>query len=134
LNAREAYEAALKLDPDNAAVLNNLAFLMADTGANLDDALSKVQRARELQPNLDSALDTMGWIYMKKGIVDTAIRIFGGLVEKHRDHSTYHYHYAVALSRRNERIRAIRELREALRLKPANDEKQQIIQLLQSLS
>lgn len=50
------------------------------------------------------------------------------------DHSTYHYHFAVALLRKNERARAVRELRGALRLNPANDEKQQIIQLLKGLT
>jgi tetratricopeptide (TPR) repeat protein len=132
--AREAYEATLKLDPDNARVLNNLAFLQAETGGDLDDALSKVQRARQLQPDLDSALDTMGWIYLKKGIVDTSIRIFDGLVEKHNDHSTYHYHLAVALSQKNDRPHAIRELREALKFNPESAEKQNIQQLLVSLS
>jgi tetratricopeptide (TPR) repeat protein len=132
--AREAYEATLKLDPDNAGVLNNLAYLLAETGGNLDDALSKAQRARELQPDLDSALDTMGWIYLKKGIVDTAVRIFGGLVEKHNDHATYHYHLAVALSRKNDRPRAIGELREALKFNPEDDEKANIRKLLHSLS
>lgn len=132
--AREVYEAALKLDPNNAPVLNNLAFLLAETGGNLDEALSKAQRARELQPDLDSALDTIGWIYLKKDIVDTAVRIFGGLVEKHNDHATYHYHLAVALSRKGDRPHAVRELREALRFDPENDEKEKIRQLLHNLS
>ena len=115
-------------------MLNNLAYLLAETGGNLDDALSKAQRARELQPDLDSALDTMGWIYLKENNVGTAVRILGGLVEKHNDHATYHYHLAVALSRKNDRPQAIRELREALRFNPENDEKNKIRQLLHNLS
>src|SRR5262249_3121189 len=44
--AKQVYEATLKLQPDNAVALNNLAFLLAETGGNLDDALSKAQRAK----------------------------------------------------------------------------------------
>jgi tetratricopeptide (TPR) repeat protein len=132
--ARETYEAALKLDPDNANILNNLAYLLAETGGNLDEALSKAQRARELEPDLDAALDTVGWIYLKRDNISTAIRIFEGLVEKHNDHSTYHYHLAVALLRKSDPSRAIRELREALKSNPESDEKEKIRQLLRSLS
>ena len=132
--ARAAYEAALKLNPDNAGILNNLAYLLAETGGNLDEALSKAQRARELQPDLDSALDTVGWIYLKQDNVGTAIRIFAGLVEKRGNRSTYHYHLAMALSQTKDRSHAIRELQEALRLNPESDEKEKIRQLLRSLS
>jgi len=132
--ARAAYEAALKLNPDNAGILNNLAYLLAETGGNLDEALSKAQRARELQPDLDSALDTVGWIYLKQDNVGTAIRIFAGLVEKRGNRSTYHYHLAMALSHTKDRSHAIRELQEALRLNPESDEKEKIRQLLRSLS
>ena len=45
--ARLAYEATLKLDPANGVALNNLAFLMAEAGADLDQALTFAQRAKQ---------------------------------------------------------------------------------------
>ena len=50
--ARQVYDAALKLQPDNAVTLNNNAFLIAEHGGDLDQALTMVQRATQLQPNL----------------------------------------------------------------------------------
>lgn len=131
--AKEAYEAVLILDSGNAVTLNNLAYLLAETGGNLDDALSKAQHAKDLQPDMDAALDTMGWIYLKKDVVDTAARIFGGLVEKHKENPTYHYHLAVALSKKKDKSGAARELREALRLNPESGENEKIRELLRTL-
>ena len=96
--ARQVYEATLKLDPNNAVVLNNLAFLMAETGGDLDDALTKAQRAKQLLPNLYEISDTLGWIYLKKNLPDNAIDIFKNLVAKESNHSTYHYHLGMAYS------------------------------------
>src|ERR1035441_9326581 len=42
--AKQFYEAALKVDANNAVVLNNLAFLLAETGGDLNDALNKALR------------------------------------------------------------------------------------------
>ena len=50
--ARQAYEACLRVNPNNALVLNNLAYLMAETGSDLDVALNYAQKAKGLQPNL----------------------------------------------------------------------------------
>jgi tetratricopeptide (TPR) repeat protein len=44
--AKQFYEATLKLDPDNATVLNNLAYLLAETGGDLNDALTKAPSKR----------------------------------------------------------------------------------------
>ncbi len=62
--------------------LNNLAFLMAETGGDLDDALTKAQRAKQLLPSLYEISDTLGWIYLKKNLADKAIDIFKDLVAK----------------------------------------------------
>ena len=80
--AKQVYEATLKLDPNNAVVLNNLAFLLAESGGDLDDALTKAQRAKQILPNLFEISDTLGWIYLKKNLADNAIDIFKDLVAK----------------------------------------------------
>ena len=58
--ARQAYEACLKVNPNNAQALNNLAFLMAETNADLDLALNYAQKAKGLLSDMPDVNDTYG--------------------------------------------------------------------------
>ena len=131
--ARKVYEATLKLDPNDGVALNNLAFLLAETGGDLDDALTKAQRAKQLLPSLYEISDTLGWIYLKKNLSDQAIDVFKDLVIKEPNHSTYHYHLGIAYSQKGDKTRALVQLREALKYNPTKDEKDQIQQLIARL-
>jgi len=59
------YEKALKIDPQNALVLNNYAYNLSERGIDLDKALSMSKVAVDKDPQNASYLDTMGWIYYK---------------------------------------------------------------------
>jgi tetratricopeptide (TPR) repeat protein len=128
--ARQVYEATLKLDPNNGVALNNLAFLMAENGGDLDDALTKAVRAKQLLPGLPEVSDTVGWIYLKKNLSDNAIEIFKDLVAKQPNQSTFHYHLAIALQQKGDRSRALEQLKEALKYNPPKEEKDKIQQMI----
>jgi tetratricopeptide (TPR) repeat protein len=132
--AKQLYEATLRLAPNNAVVLNNLAFMIAEHGGDLDDAQSKAQKAKQLLPNMWEVSDTLGWIYLKKNLTDEAVRIFTELTAKAPTQSTYRYHLGMALFQRGDKIKAIKELQEALKHNPASDEKEKIQQLLARLT
>jgi tetratricopeptide (TPR) repeat protein len=131
--AKQVYEASLKIQPDNAVVLNNLAFLLADNGGDLDDALTKAQRAKQMLPSLPEISDTLGWIYLKKSLPDNAIDIFKDLVAKQPNHSTYRYHLAMAYSQKGDKTRAVEQLKEALKYNPQSEEKRKIQEMIQHL-
>ncbi len=133
LEAKQVYEATIKLDPNNAVALNNLAFLLAESGGDLDDALTKAQRAKQLLPNLFEISDTLGWIYLKKNLSDNAIEIFKDLVSKEPYHSTYHFHLGMAYSQKGDKTKALDQLREALKYNPDKEEKDKIQQLITRL-
>ncbi len=61
--SNEAYEKALKIDPDNALILNNYAYNLSTRGENLNKALDMIRKAVNKEPGNSSYLDTMGWIY-----------------------------------------------------------------------
>lgn len=65
--AIEVYDQALTISPDDALLLNNYAYLLAQKGTRLEDAMSMVQKALEKSPDNPSYLDTYGWIYFVMG-------------------------------------------------------------------
>lgn len=71
--AIERYEDAIRYKPDFGEAKNNLAYLYAETGADLDRALALAQDAAALLPDSPSVSDTMGWVLFRKGMAKTAV-------------------------------------------------------------
>jgi tetratricopeptide (TPR) repeat protein len=57
-----AYDHALKLDPENATVLNNYSYYLSKRKANLEKAKEMSAYSNKLQPDYPSFLDTYAWI------------------------------------------------------------------------
>lgn len=70
--ARDGYRAAFDLDRHNVVALNNYAYLLAESDP--DQALKYGQQALEMAPDSAMVLDTMGWIYYRKGMYQPAIQ------------------------------------------------------------
>jgi tetratricopeptide (TPR) repeat protein len=128
--ARKVYEAALRVGPNNPFVLNNLAYLMAESGSDMDVALNYAQKAKSIDPNKPEISDTLGWILLKKSLYDQAIPVFQDLVSRYPQVSTYHYHLAMAYQQKSDVAKAAEELREALKHSPDQNEQKQIQDML----
>lgn len=131
--AKPAYEQVLRLQPDNPVALNNLAFLLAESGADLDQALTMAQKARQQMPNDANVADTLSWIYIKKNLSDSAIGILRELIEKQPNRSTFNFHMAMALYQKGDKIQAKRFAETALKGQPAKQEESAIRELLAKL-
>lgn len=132
--ARDVYEQAIKLDPQDGLALNNLAFLIAEGGnGDLDQSLTYAQRAKQSLPNLGEVTDTLGWIYLKKNMSDDAMEVFRNLVNSTPRNATYRLHLAMAYAQKGDRPNALRELEQALHSSPAKGEEQQIKDLINKL-
>ena len=128
--AKPIYEQILKLQPDHPIALNNLAFIKAEEGTDLDEALTMAQRARQKMPDSTSIQDTLGWIYIKKNLSDDAVRLFRDLVRLEPNNASFHYHYGMALLQKGDKSSARNELETAIRNKPSKDDSDKIRQLL----
>jgi tetratricopeptide (TPR) repeat protein len=71
--AIERYEEAIRHGPELAEAKNNLAYIYADSGENLDRALDLAQDAKALLPDNPSVADTLGWVLYKRGVPSAAI-------------------------------------------------------------
>jgi len=130
VEARQLYEQLLKMQPNNVVVLNNLAYMMAESGTELDQALTLAQRAKQAMPEEINVADTLGWIYIKKNLSDNAIDIYRDLVRRQPERSTFHYHLGMALYQKGDRTQAKQSLLTALRNKPEKEEEAKIRELL----
>jgi tetratricopeptide (TPR) repeat protein len=131
--AEPIYEQVLKLDPSQAVALNNLAYLKAEHGVDLESALSMAQRARQAAPKSPQIADTLGWIYIRKNLSEEAIRIFKDVTAQEPNNPAFHYHYGMALLQKGDRASAKRELDAAMKNNPSQNDRVKIQELLQKL-
>jgi Flp pilus assembly protein TadD len=59
--------AVLEVAPDHAPALNFLGYLLAQSGKDLDEAERRVLRALQLRPQTGAFLDSLGWVYFRRG-------------------------------------------------------------------
>jgi Tfp pilus assembly protein PilF len=129
----ESYRRALRMQPENPSLLNNLAFYLAENGGNLDEALALAQRAVQKLKDDPGVSDTLGWIYLKKSMPDAALQIFSALVKKNPESPIFRYHFGAALAAKGDKAAARAALDAALTKKPDKQDELKIRQLLASL-
>jgi tetratricopeptide (TPR) repeat protein len=120
--ARKHFEQGLALDPNAAGLANNLAFVNAISGGNLDAALALAQKARELAPDVVNVADTLGWIQYKKGLYPGAVQLLEDCVRKAPESPVYRYHLGMAFMATGQRAKARANLEAALRLNLEGDD------------
>lgn len=128
--AAENYRKALEKDQNAVIAANNLAWLYAvyDKG-NLDEAVRLAQGAVQKNPNVAGFMDTLGWVYYKKGLYAVAVEQLQKAVSVDEaaakkantpPSGNYHYHLGVALKAKGDTEAAKRELTIAVRLADKN--------------
>ncbi len=132
--ARARFERVLQIDPEAAVAANNLAWIYAEQGGNLDVALRLAQTSQKQLSELAEVNDTLGYIYYKKNLASLAVSAFKVSAEKDPGNSTYHYHLGLAYASAGDVARARQSLSRALALKPDFDGAPQAKELLSSLA
>jgi tetratricopeptide (TPR) repeat protein len=94
--ARKRFEAVLAIDPRAAIAANNVAWIRAEAGDDLDLALTLAQTATTQAPDQPDLMDTLGWIYYKKNLPELAIPLFARCVEKEPSRGLFQYHLGLA--------------------------------------
>ncbi|MFW5908848.1 MAG: tetratricopeptide repeat protein, partial [Desulfosalsimonas sp.] len=112
------YRKALEINPDFVAAANNLAYVLAERDENLNEALELAERAKEKLPDDPRVADTLGWVYYKMGLYDSAIREFSAGMEKLPGNPTIQYHMGMAYYKKGYIRRAQDALEKSLELDP----------------
>jgi cellulose synthase operon protein C len=122
--AKQAFQKALALSPENPAASNDLAYVMLQTGGNPDLAIPLAETARRGMPDSPQAADTMGWALYQKGAYSSAIDQFHEALklaekEKSPDNPNVHYHLGLAYEMAGQPALARQHLQQVLRISPA---------------
>jgi len=117
--AKEQYSQALKANPNLDLAANNLAWILAEDGSDLNAALGYAQGARKRQPESPEVADTLGWVYYKLGNNVLAREQLRFAVSKQPDNAVFQYHLGLIYKQNKQ----IDEAQAAL--KKAVDSKQQ---------
>jgi len=116
--AQTYYQKALQLKPDQPVAANNLAYLMLETGQNIDVALSLAQTARRLAPNSPSTADTLAWAYYNKGSYSMARDLLENAIKTNPNNAMFHYHLGMICLKLSDRNNASLHFKRVLTLAP----------------
>lgn len=87
---------ALAIAPNDVSILNNLACVLADKGIKLDEAITFVDKAIEIQSGEAPLLDTKGIVLLAKKQVDKALPLLELATSPPNKDPRHHLHLAVA--------------------------------------
>jgi putative PEP-CTERM system TPR-repeat lipoprotein len=105
------YQYLLKLNPDNALVLNEMALAHRRMGSK--QALEFAEKAYKLNP-VPGIADTLGVILLDRGEARRALEVLEKAVAGGTQNPEIRYHYALALARNDRNDKARKELEQLL--------------------
>ena len=116
--AIELYTTALRFQPRNPYMLNNLAVLLSEEEGRMEEALKAAATAASLAPDVPEIADTCGWLLFRNARVKEAAAYLEPAVAKLKTNPVLLFHAGMALSRLSRRLEARDLLDSALRLDP----------------
>ena len=120
--AADLFRKSIALDPANAAeAYNYIGFMWAEHNLHLDEAEEMIGRALQLDPNNGAYLDSLGWLYYRKGKYDEALNeLLRAAQNLTRDDPIVFEHIGDTYSKLNRVPQALDFWQKAIALDPGN--------------
>jgi tetratricopeptide (TPR) repeat protein len=96
-DAEAAFRQVLAREPENAAALNYLGYMLAERGERLDESVAFLKKALEIDPDNGSYLDSLGWAYFKSNRLDLAEENLRRAADQLKTNSVIQDHYGDVL-------------------------------------
>ena len=116
------FQIALRLDNENPLVLNNYGYSLSIRGQRLDEAMTMVKKALELDPDNGAYLDTVGWIHYQLGEYETALKFIQKATELEDKSWTVVDHLGDVLQKLGKSSEAVEAWQKALTMDPGNND------------
>jgi tetratricopeptide (TPR) repeat protein len=96
-DAEAAFRQVLSREPENAAALNYLGYMLAERGERLDESVGYLKKALQMEPENGSFLDSLGWAYYKSEKLDLAEDSLRKAADQLKGNSVIQDHYGDVL-------------------------------------
>jgi len=96
-DAEAAFKQLLARDGDNAPALNYLGYMLAERGERLDESVTLLRKALQIDPDNGSYLDSLGWAYFKSDKLDLAEDHLRRAADQLKTNSVIQDHYGDVL-------------------------------------
>jgi predicted Zn-dependent protease len=96
-DAEAAFRQVLSREPENAAALNYLGYMLAERGERLDESVGYLKKALQMEPENGSFLDSLGWAYYKSEKLDLAEDNLRRAADQLKGNSVIQDHYGDVL-------------------------------------
>jgi len=126
--AEDNYRKAIELNPTLDLAANNLAYLLAEDGRDLQTAETLAQGVRNRQPQNAASADTLGWVHFKQGrlILARDQLLFAVSTSKEPDNGIFYYHLGKIYKEQGEKAKAIIALKKAAEVLTEKDKEKQL--------
>jgi putative PEP-CTERM system TPR-repeat lipoprotein len=125
------YELIVQKQPDNAAVLNNLA--VAYQQVKDPRALATGERAYKLKPDSAAVMDTLGWMLVEQGNLARGVELLRSAVTAAPNAAEVRYHLAQGLLKSGDKANARTELERIASSKASFPQHAEALALLKEL-
>jgi len=138
-SAMEWMRKTLAIDPKNALAMNYIGYTLVEMERDLDEAERLLEEAATLRPDDGYIIDSLGWLYYKKGDLTKAIGLLKKAYALVPNEPTILRHLGEVYTKRGNKKEAVFYLKKALsELKNAKDATQkevdEIVELIQNIS
>ncbi|MFU8779978.1 MAG: tetratricopeptide repeat protein [Kiritimatiellia bacterium] len=116
--------------PDSHIAMNFLAYMWAEMDTNIEEAYALSKRSLEMDPRNGAYLDTLGWIYFRKGELDKALLHVAQAREQIGSDPEIILHFGDIYAAKGEQERAVQYWQESLMANPTKENRawEQLVQ------
>ncbi|MBU0701302.1 tetratricopeptide repeat protein, partial [bacterium] len=128
--AIEKYQTVLSMNPDFVMACNNLAYLLAEQGKDLKNALKLAEKANKLFPNRPEIMDTVGWVYYKHKDYKNAVEMLEKANKLNANNPFIQYHLGASYYHTGKKDEAKKMFEDVLKAYPDFEKKEEIKKIL----
>jgi tetratricopeptide (TPR) repeat protein len=118
-NSFRAFDEALKYSKDDATLLNNYAYYLAEQNLRLRDAEMMARKVIDKEKDNATYMDTYAWVLYKRGKTKDALRIMNSIMSSASvSDAEYYEHLGYILKKKKDYGNAVKNWNIALKLDP----------------